>query len=600
VVQVNKKKLTKAAKGLARYRKDFPLFAEEILRIQTKEGTLVPFKLNRMQKRLWAKIQQQLENGEPIRWLVLKARQEGCSTFIIGLLYWIVILRSNQTAIVAAHDEDSAKNLYEKAQLFYRLSPPFLQPTLKINNRARMFFSNPDPKGQPGLESQVIVEPSDNVDMGRSWSVRFFHGSEVPRWSKMKDVLVSVKNAMPMMPGTFQFLEGTAQGHNYYKILWDERDERGWEGVFVSWCGSDEYRKEITDDEIEDLKADMYDFEHDVYGNEEVEKALILQELKDWYPEHEEDYLQEREVFYRLAWRRDAIVKLCEKDLQKFRQEYPTCPEHAFETSGKTLFPSIKLSDWRRRAEKAIKDGIIIPQRFRWDAAREDFALVHRGHLTMYEPIRDEHKYVIGADPAMGLHNGDPSAAVLLRLPAMVLSGVFCAVTPPTQFASILARWGEMANTALIACEANDEGGYTVNHHLRKEHRYRRLYRREIHDAIVRKKQMKAGWKTTHVTKDHMINDLRQGITEDELEFYHDELYEQLLAYQELDDGSTGCPEPMHDDIAIALMIAWQMAIHHSAQVGLSKSNRPPKFSLSWWDSTLKKQESADRWQVAS
>lgn len=599
MVQVDKKALKSVTSKLSAYRRDFPLFAEEVLRIQTKEGTIVPFKLNRMQERLWKHIRESLEAGEPIRWLVLKARQEGCSTFIIALLYWVIILRPNQTAIVAAHDEDSAKNLYEKAQLFYRLSPPFLQPTLKINNRARMFFSNPDPKGEPGLESQINVEPSDNVDMGRSWAVRFFHGSEVPRWNKMKDVLVSVNNAMPRMPGTFQFLEGTAQGHNYYKILWDEREERGWKGVFVSWCASDEYRKVISDDEIAKLKDDLYDFEHQIYGNEEQEKAHILRELRDWYPELEETEIQEREVYYRLAWRRDAIVQLCEKDLQKFRQEYPTCPDHAFETSGKTLFPAIKLSDWRRRSREAIANGSICPQQFRWDNAREEFALVHRGHLTMYEQIYDEFKYVIGADPAMGLHNGDPSAAVLLRLPAMVVSGVYCAVTPPAQFAAILAGWGQYANTALIACEANDEGGYTVNDHLRTKHHYPRIYRREQHDHIIRKKTMKPGWKTTAVTKDHMINDLREGIVNDSLEFYHDELFEQLLAYQQLDDGSTGCPTPMHDDLAVAMMIAWQMAVHHAPQ-SHRETHKERWGTLNWWDKTIKNAESQDRWYVSS
>jgi hypothetical protein len=599
MVQVDEKALSQATQLISKYRKKFPQFCEDILRIQTKAGTLVPFVLNRMQRRLWKKIKEQLEAGLPIRWLVLKARQEGCSTFIIALLYWVIILRPHQTAIVAAHDEDSAKNLYEKAQLFYRLSPPFLQPTLKINNRARMFFSNPDPTGEPGLESQIIVEPSDNVDMGRSWSVRFFHGSEVPRWSKMKDVLVSVKNAMPELPGTFQFLEGTAQGHNYYKILWDERDERGWTGMFVSWCASDEYRREITDDAIATLKSDLYDFEHEIYGNEEAEATIILEELKDWYPEHEEAYLKEREVFYRLAWRREAIIKLCEKDLQKFRQEYPTCPDHAFETSGKTLFPSLQLSDWRKRTQEAIRNGVIVPQFFRWDNAREDFALVNRGHLTMYEPLNEDFKYIIGADPAMGLHNGDPSAAVLLRLPSMVVSGVYCAVTPPAQFATILSALGRRANNALIACEANDEGGYTVNDHLRTRHRYPRVYRREQHDHVIRKKSMKPGWKTTAITKDHMINDLRQGIVEDALEFYHDDIYEQLLAFQELDDGRRGCPEPMHDDLAIALMIAWQMAIHHMPQTGRERSEIPAG-SLAWWEKALQKQEKDDKWQVAS
>lgn len=582
--------LAQIQKAVKVFRRDFRKFAKEILKIQTKEGMIVPFRLNRVQERLWQILEEELRQGKPVRWIILKARQMGCSTFIAALMYWIVSLRSNQNAIVAAHDDDSAKNLYEKSQLFYRMSPAQFQPTLKINNRKRMFFSNPDPTAEPGLESQILVEPSENTDMGRSWTIRFFHGSEVPRWKELKDVLVSISNAMPKLPGTFQFLEGTAQGHNYFKTLWDEADKRGYRQVFISWCAFDEYTLESSrGDECpfearlglskEEFENDLYDFDHDVYGDETLERRYVIEELKEWYPDLDEEGLQE-ESLRRLAWRRECIDKDCDRDLLKFRQEYPTIPDHAFETTGANLFPSIKLSDLRRRAKQMFPKG---PSHWRWDNAKQNFYKAERGELRLYENILEEGKYIIGADPSMGVHGGDPCAAVILRLPDAVVSGVYSAVVPPGQFAATLNSLGIRYNAALIASEANDEGGYTVNDHLRNRYHYPALYRRKITDHIIKRTTLKPGWKTTAITKDSMINDLHYAIVNDEIEIYDDEIYEQLLAFQKFENGSTGCPDPMHDDVAVALMIAYQVALYHQNQVKVEQQNRVRKFSLDWW-----------------
>lgn len=567
--------LAQIQKLIKTYRKNFKKYAREILKIQTKEGIIIPFTLNRVQARLWEILQEELEQGKPVRWIILKARQMGCSTFIAALMYWVVSLRSNQNAIVAAHDDDSAKNLYEKSQLYFRLSPAQFQPTLKINNRKRMFFSNPDPTGEPGLESQILVEPSENTDMGRSWTIRFFHGSEVPRWKELKDVLVSISNAMPKLPGTFQFLEGTAQGHNYFKTLWDEADQRGYRQVFISWCAFDEYTMAAPDG----LKADLYDFDHDVYGDETLERKYILEELAEWYPKLTEEEIEE-ESYNRLAWRRVCIDEYCDRDLLKFRQEYPTIPDHAFETTGANLFPSIKLSDLRRHAKELFPQG---PSCWRWHNVKENFYKADRGELRLYEPISDEAKYVIGADPSMGVHGGDPCSAVILRLPETVVSAVYSAVVPPGQFAATLNQLGRRYHDALIGVEANDEGGYTVNDHLRRIYHYPRQYRRKITDHIIKKPTMHPGWKTTAVSKDSMIHDLRDAIIADAIEIFDDELFEQLLAYQQFDNGKTGCPEPLHDDAAVALMIAYQLALYHQNQAPSEPSKGPKKFTLDWW-----------------
>jgi hypothetical protein len=568
------------------------LYAEKFLKIQTKTMKLVPFKFNRVQRVLWKRIlEKNLRTGKPVRWLILKGRQMGMSTWIAGLYYWICSLRSNRNAVVAAHKESSSVELFRKQQLFWRETPPNCRPMAKTNNRGHLEFANPNPNDPtPGLESQILVDVASNVDLGRSFALHLLHWSEFAMTANPMPTLAAARNAMPYIPGTFLIIETTAKGPGPFKDLWEDEDN-DYEKIFICWVAEDAYRVEIDPDDY----FEPHDADHPRYGNEEHERQRILHELKIWYPE----LTTEEELFHesmcRLAWRRQTIDGECGGDIRLFRQEYPTVPNDAFIGTGRSLFDSYKLADWMR----GLVDHPPLEHTFRFDFRKQEFEVRKYGHLKLFEPVQEFATYVIGCDPALGVKGGDPSTAVILRCPELIQAGVFRAIIPPDEFAILLYHLGTMFNTALLAVEANEEGGYSVNKILggtqlvdNKRIKYPRLYLRETLDGRRNKKQDKYGWKTSAVSKDIMITDLGNAINTDSIMINDRDTLHELMNFQEIvtESGrkSTGVPKGMgHDDLAIALMIAYQMAHRAYHQVYQPKAEKTKKYSLKWWEGQI-------------
>jgi len=564
-------------------------YAAKYLKIQTKAMKLVPFKFNRVQKVLWQRmLENNLRKGVPVRWLILKGRQMGMSTWIAGLYYWVCSLRSNRNAVVAAHKESSSAELFRKQQLFWRETPPGSRPMAKTNNRGRLEFANPNPNDPvPGLESQILVDVASNVDLGRSFALHLLHWSEFAMTRDPLPTLAAARNAMPYIPGTFLIIETTAKGPGPFKDLWEDVDN-DYEKVFICWVADDEYRTELDRDDY----FEPHNVDHPRYGNEIHEQERIVDELKIWYPE----LTTEDEIFHesmcRLAWRRQTIDGECGGDIRMFRQEYPTIPNDAFIGTGRSLFDSYKLADWMQ----GLTEDPPIENTYRFNFRSREFEYRKYGHLKLFEPVQPRATYVIGVDPALGVKGGDPSAAVILRCPELTQAGIFSSIISPDEFAILLYVLGIMFNKALIGIEANEEGGYSINKILggsqlvdEERMRYPRLYRRQDLSGRRDKKTEKHGWKTSIVTKDIMITDLKNAINSDIVTLYDKETVHELMNFQEMVGSSgrktTGVPKGSgHDDKAMALMIAYQMASRAYHQAVQPEVKVDKKYSLRWWD----------------
>src|SRR5262249_47926570 len=63
---------------------DYLVFAAQHLHIRTKSGAIAPFVLNRAQRFIHEKLEAQNTGLGKVRALILKGRQQGCSTYIAG------------------------------------------------------------------------------------------------------------------------------------------------------------------------------------------------------------------------------------------------------------------------------------------------------------------------------------------------------------------------------------------------------------------------------------------------------------------------------------------------------------------------------------
>lgn len=156
--------------------RDFDRFCLNNLKIRTKDGDVKPLVLNRIQKKIVQLVLDDLQNERPIRYIILKARQEGVSTITEALIYWWTATHKNVKSKIVAHDGDTAKQLYEMFRRYYDNSNLIFKPATKYNTRTDLTFDNEE---GTGLKSQIDVASAQNTGTGRGQTIQWLHGSEV-------------------------------------------------------------------------------------------------------------------------------------------------------------------------------------------------------------------------------------------------------------------------------------------------------------------------------------------------------------------------------------------------------------------------------------
>lgn len=88
-------------------RTNLPYFMREVLKIKSKTGEIIPFVLNATQAELHKQIEQQKATTGKVRVLILKGRQQGCSTYVSGRYYQKGSLFPGKSIFIMAHDKDT-------------------------------------------------------------------------------------------------------------------------------------------------------------------------------------------------------------------------------------------------------------------------------------------------------------------------------------------------------------------------------------------------------------------------------------------------------------------------------------------------------------
>ena len=297
---------------------DLEHYAARCLKIRTKAGKIEPLLFNRMQRYLHVKIEDHAKrNGGRARVLILKARQQGCSTYIGARFYHKATHTRGQQVFILTHDQDATDNLFDMANRFHEHCPNLVKPHTGAANAKELAFDR--------LDSGYSVGTAGTKAVGRSKTLQLFHGSEVAHWPNARDHFAGVMQAVPDLPGTEIILESTGHGPGgEFHERWQQAEAGigDFEAIFVPWWWSGEYRREVPADFVLD--------------GEELECMEL----------HGLDLEQ-------MVWRRAKIYEL--KDLSLFKQEYPATAAEAFEFSGHDSFIR---PDEVMRARKAVCEGI--------------------------------------------------------------------------------------------------------------------------------------------------------------------------------------------------------------------------------------------------
>ena len=275
---------------------NFPHYAAKCLKIRTKAGKVVPFEMNAAQMHIHVCVEEQRAKTGKVRAIVLKGRQQGCSTYIEGRFYWRVSHTRGVRAFILTHEEEATNNLFELANRYHENCPALVRPSTSAANAKELHFDK--------LDSGYKVGTAGNKAVGRSSTVQMFHGSEVAFWPNAQQHAAGILQAIPDEPGTEIFKESTANGvGNYFHKEWQDAEAGLSEyiAIFVPWYWQNEYSKEVPDGFVMDAEEIQY---QESYG-------LTMGQM---------------------AWRRSKIIEL--KDPILFKQEYPATAAEAFQVSG--------------------------------------------------------------------------------------------------------------------------------------------------------------------------------------------------------------------------------------------------------------------------
>lgn len=498
-------KLKKVRKRLYQ---EFPFYARSALKIRTKAGEVAPLSLNPAQQILDEAVQKQLKSEGKIRIIILKARQQGLSTYTGGYLYFAVSQQKARKAMVITHHADSTRALFDMTKRFHEHCPEILKPHTKYSSRRELSFDV--------LDSSYVVATAGGDSVGRGETLTHVHASELAFWPKStaQDIWNGLLQAVPNAPQTAVFIESTANGvTGIYYDLWKGAVEgtNGFVPVFIPWYTDPTYIEDVPDN---------------------FERTPEEEDLADKYN------LTDNQLMFRRR-------KIAQNGIDLFRQEYPAEPEEAFLTTGRPVFNPEQL-------QECLGDTRDVEERLALEG--DEFVIHSRGELQTYLKHDAGEQYVIGADVAMGVRNGDYSVAQVLDSKKRQVA-TWRGQVHPDHFAEVLYALGEYYNEAFICVENNSHGILTCTR-LGKDLAYPNFYTEVQVDKITDRETIKLGFSTTAKTKPLIIDQLRASMREKELELNDKTTIREMMTYIVTESGAMEAEPSCHDDCVMSLALA--------------------------------------------
>ncbi len=498
-------------------------YIESCLKIKTKSGTVVPFRMNDAQRKLYAVAKRQQDDGKPVRLIILKARQLGFSTLTEGLIFHACATRKNVNALIVAHREDATANLFRMSKLFYDELPAPVKPMLRASNAQELVFENPsklrsEREARPGLRSRIRCATAGGRGIGRSDTLQCVHLSEYAFWPDGADgkasTLAGILQAVPSLPGTMVVIESTANGFEDFKERWDAAvaGENDFEPVFFAWFENPDYSMPV------------------VPGTE-------------WTPEERDLKAAYRLTDEQLQWRRWCIANNCGGSLDMFRQEYPASPGEAFLHSGTGVFDNEQIVLRLERLPEPAGRG---------EFADGEWTESETGAITLYELPEEGVPYVLGGDTA-GEGSDYFTAIVIDNVTGRIAAKLRQKYSEPEYVRQIYAL-GRFYNDALVAIETNFST-YPVM--KLQEMEYPNQYSREREDTYTRQMRKSYGFRTDRQSRPRAIANLVEVFSSHPEWFTDRELLEEMLTFCYNEDHRPEALAGKHDDLVMGAAITY-------------------------------------------
>jgi hypothetical protein len=487
---------------------DFKFYAAASIKIRTEDGQVKPLVLNSPQTKLHNAIEAQRTTTGQVRIIILKARQQGFSTYVHGRLYWKLSQRRARKGMVVAHVADSSRALWDMYKRTHNSTPELLKPSTSYNSGRILTFDK--------LDTGLMVATAGSDTVARGETLTDVHLSEVAFWPKISaaDNLSGLLKAVPDTKDTDVYIESTANGMTGpFFDMWKGAvaGTNGFIPFFSPWFDSHKYRREVP---------------------AHFERTFEEMDLVEQYGLDDEQ----------LMFRRIEIAK---HGTEQFWQEYPSNADEAFIASGRPVFNPEQIHKMLQAAKSPIS---------RMLHAGQSFIENSRGELRIWHELDVKEEYYIGADVAMGIRDGDYSVAQVLDSQKRLVASWHGHVHPD-YFSEVLYALGMYFNEARIIVENNNHGILTAVR-LGRDLAYPNCYTEISEGQLNDRETITIGFRTTEKSKPLVIDRLRASMRELEMEIEDEGTLKEMLSYIVTETGRMQAEEGNHDDRVMALALA--------------------------------------------
>jgi len=540
-------------------------FMHDYIWIINKKKERQKLELNWIQLQIDNKIDELINNGIPPRIIILKARQEGVTTYSQGKMISKCVQSKDMNCLIVSHDKDSNNAIFSKSKFMYENLSEEIKPIQRASNAKELIFDKPLHYGgeKEGLNREIVVKIAGKESIGRGDTYSFVHLSEYAFWSgkdsnSPESQLSAIMQAVPKTIDSLAIIESTARGFNDFKSTWDKAVscENGWTPLFFAWHDDKSYSKDFsTEDERQEFKLNLDDYEKDIKQRFD----LTLEQL-NWY--------------------RSTKKIDCNNNADKMKQENPSYPEEAFIFSGTPIFNNDKVIKRINVLIKKYKVDPLKQGKFIYKFNDEDtqdkivsyefkkydikeFEGEKVKDIVIYEEPKYGYPYVIGGD-TKGEGKDYYTATVINNVTGNRTATLRMQLQTSKPFTHQIYCLGKYYNNAMIGVEMNWN---TAPIEDLQRLNYPRQYIRKKYDDISGELQDKLGWKTDGNTRP-LIIDREVDFVEDNIDSFNDiRTLREMLTFIEDANGRPDAMSGKHDDLLLSDMIGQEIRKQYTTNI---------------------------------
>ena len=548
-----------------RCRHDFEYWAVTCVRIKDKvSGCEIPFRLNRPQRRVAAVLESQRIAGQPLRLIMLKARQWGGSTLVQMYMAWIQsVHRRGWHSLICAHVKDTAANI---RGMYTRMLASYPDALWEGEEPPKFgaFERSVNTRLIAGRDCRVTVGSSENQEAVRGADYSMAHLSEVAFWSDTatrspEGFIRAICGSVMRIPCSLIVMESTANGvGNFFHTEWlraSSGDGSDKTPVFVPWHEIEIYSEQVSDPAA--LWESMDGYEHALW-----EQGLTLEQIC-WYHNKRREYPSHATMM----------------------AEYPSTDVEAFANTGSSVFEASRVEHLRAGCRPPAMTGELKAAAQRGPGALRDIEFRHdtSGDLQVWSPPQTDgcvaDRYVVTVDVGGRSASSDWSVIAVIDTLAPVPEVVahwrghidhdLLAWKSAT-----IAQWycGALLVVESNTLETSDAYGVHGTYILGQlNSHYPNMYLRTVPDSAAGQTESRIGFHTNRATKTMAVNELIAAVRDSAYVERSHTACNEMITYRHTRSGGFEAAPGHHDDVlmtrAIALCVISYMPRRSDADV---------------------------------